>query len=87
MRESAACRSAQVSQAEDLMRTDPSLSNDKSVRLLKWKSREQKDADKSQDEPAWVRWVRGLFGFMGSAGRAVVGAGKAEWPADDADWC
>jgi hypothetical protein len=63
---------AQVSQAEDLMRTDPSLSNEKSVRLLKWKSREQKDADKSQDEPAWVRWVRGLFGFMGSAGRAVV---------------
>lgn len=63
---------AQVRQAEDLMRADPSLSNEKSVRLLKWKSREQKEAEKRQDEPAWVRWVRGLFGFMGSAGRAVV---------------
>jgi hypothetical protein len=54
------------------MRSDPALSHSKSVRLLKWKSREQREEEKQRDTPAWVQWVRGLFSFVGSAGRAVV---------------
>jgi hypothetical protein len=66
---------AEVSEAEDLMRADPSLSHEKSMRVLKWKTREQKEDEKRRDLPAWAQWLRGLFGFLGTAGRAVVWIG------------
>lgn len=63
---------AQVREAAEQMRADPALSHERQIRVLKWKSPEQEDEHESRDEPAWIRWLRGLFGFLGSAGRAVV---------------
>jgi hypothetical protein len=60
----------QADAAAGKVREDPNLSREKSVRTLKWKSRAKRE--EPAEDAASFAWLRGLFGFLGSAGRAVV---------------
>src|SRR5262245_26550994 len=59
----------QIDAALAEVRRDPNLPQQRTISSLHWKGNDDKPRD--DEIPGWMRWVRGLFTWLGSSARLV----------------
>ena len=58
-----------VARALDIVRADPNLATEQTIRTLRW----DKDTPAAASvRPAWVAWILGLFGWLAQSARLAV---------------
>ena len=60
---------AEIARALAIVKVDPNLATDRTVRTLRWKDPAAKPPSGT---PAWVRWIAGLFGWLGQSARVLM---------------
>jgi hypothetical protein len=64
----------QIDHAVEIVKQDPNLSAEKTVRTLTWKSSDDADEEPSSPShwPDWLRWIPNLFLWIGQASQMLV---------------
>src|SRR5262249_9044246 len=65
---------AEISRAIDIVRSDPNLNSERTFKTLRWKDAGTKTPGST---PSWLRWIAGLFEWLGQSARLLVWAGAA----------
>jgi len=65
---------ADIWRAIDIVKSDPNLSPERTFKTLRWKDRGEK---KSGGAPSWLKWIAGLFEWLGQSARLLVWAAAA----------
>jgi hypothetical protein len=64
-----------IARAIDTLRSDPNLTPERTFKTLRWKDSGKKSAPGGT--PSWLRWIAGLFEWLGQSTRLLVWAGAA----------
>lgn len=65
---------ADITRAIDIVRSDPNLTPERTFKTLRWKDAGKKTGSGA---PSWLKWIAGLFEWLGQSARLVVWAGAA----------
>ena len=60
--------SAEIARAIETVKADPNLATERTIKTLRWK---QSPPTRSRT-PAWLRWIAGLFGWIGESARVLI---------------
>ena len=63
-----------ISRALDIIKTDPNLTPERTFKTLRWRDQGKKPAG---GLPSWLRWIVGLFEWLGQSARLLVWAAAA----------
>ena len=70
---SAAPTQQEVERAVEIVKKDPNLASERTVKTLKWKGALDKDEPKKRhDLPDWLSWIPNLFSWIGQASQMLV---------------
>ena len=59
---------AEIARAIDMVRTDPNLVPERTMKMLRWKD----SGTKSSGRFAWLGWIIGLFDWLGQSARVLI---------------
>jgi len=62
---------AEIARAIDVVKADPNLATERTIKTLRWKS----SATKPRRMPEWLSWIAGFFGWLGETARVLVWCG------------
>jgi hypothetical protein len=65
---------AEIARAIDIVRSDPNLTTERTFTTLRWKDSANKPDGAT---PSWLRWIAGLFEWIGQSARLLVWAAAA----------
>jgi Domain of unknown function (DUF4129) len=66
---------AEVDHAVEVVKKDPNLSSEKTVRTLHWDDSKEKKKEKDREPtnwPEWLHWVGDMFAWIGEASRMLM---------------
>jgi hypothetical protein len=63
---------ADVARAMDLVKTDPNLASERTIKTLRWKTTDEPDVQRDTNVPAWLRWLVNLFRWVDQSARFLV---------------
>ena len=59
---------AEIARAIETVKADPNLATERTIKTLRWKQSETR----SRRTPTWLRWLAGLFGWIGESTRLLI---------------
>jgi hypothetical protein len=65
---------AEMTRAIDIVRSDPNLTPERTFKTLRWKEAGKKSGSST---PSWLKWIAGLFEWLGQSARLLVWAAAA----------
>lgn len=60
---------AEIARALEIVRADPNLATDRSVKTLRWKN---STSERPSATPAWLTWIAGLFRWFAESARVLM---------------
>jgi hypothetical protein len=62
---------AEIARAIETVKADPNLATERTIKTLRWKQ----STTSTRRTPAWLRWLAGLFGWIGESTRVLIWVG------------
>ena len=59
---------AEIARALETVKADPNLATERTLKTLRWKQ----SSSKTTETPGWLKWLEGLFGWLGESTRVLV---------------
>jgi hypothetical protein len=63
---------ADVARALALVKIDPNLASERTIKTLRWKTTDESDVERDTSIPSWLRWLVNLFRWIDQSARFLV---------------